>query len=225
MANNFNLTLDTTAPASPVVSIEAGATFTATQLVNIVATTSDGSTVGYSYKIWGDVDGSNDVNVQPLEANSAWIAYTGIAKQIRLSNGDGTKNIFVKIRDDVWNPSSQATDTIVLDASLPVATCSAPDVTKISKQTGKRTCTFTFQADSDFSAYKVKVGASGDHTTGTQLLVTNGSTNVQGSGVFTTATVTTVTIDGADLEVASAGDGAKTIKVFVQETSSGNWSA
>ncbi len=44
------------------------------------------------------------------------------------------------------------------------------------------------------------------------------------TGGYPASTNRTASVKGADLEAASAGDGNKIIKVFVQE-SSGNWSA
>jgi hypothetical protein len=226
MASYFNLILDTLGPASPSIIIEAGASYIGTQLVNTAISTSDGDTTGYQIKIWGNVDTSYDANIQTTEGASAWTAYT-TAKQVKLSAVDGLKTLYLKIRDNVWNESSQASDTITLDMTLPVATISVgPDVTKVSKVTGKRTCSFSFQSDSIFVAYKVKVVPQTDsiNTAGTQIATTNGSTNMSGSGSFPASTNINCTIDGADLEIASSGDGNKIVKVFVQE-SSGNWNA
>lgn len=226
MANNFNLTLDTTAPASPAISIESGAAYAAAQLVNVGLSTGDGTTVGYTMKIWGDVDGANDANVQPLETNSAWITFAA-TKQIKLSATDGTKTVYFKIRDDVYNPSSQASDTIILDTSVPVVTInSGPDVSKISKIATKDTCAFTFICDTAFEEYKVKVvsTAGSTHTTGTQIPTASGSTNMAGSaGGYAAGTPISCSIKGTDLETASAGDAVKIIKVFVRDAGS-NWS-
>lgn len=98
-------------------------------------------------KVYGNVDTSYNANIQDTEGASAWITYS-TSQEVKLSSGDGSKIVYVKIRDDVYNESSQASDSITLDTSVPVVTInSGPDVTKISKQTGKRTCSFQFQAD------------------------------------------------------------------------------
>lgn len=224
MANYFELILDTTGPQSPSISINAGAAYATAQLVTLTIGTSDSDVTGYQMKIWGDVDTAYDADVQALESKSAWISYS-TSKQIKLSSANGTKTVYLKIRDSVLNESSQASDTISLDTVLPTASISSgPDVTKISKVDTKDTCTFSFTSDSAIQAWKVKVvpSSSSLHSAGTQLGTTNGSTNVSG-GTLAASTPQTVTIKGADLEAASAGDGTKVIKVFVQDLA-GNWS-
>lgn len=231
MANNFTLTLDTLAPASPFLELNSGATYATAQLITATISTSDSATTGYTYKLWGDLDltqaqtdgiiSSSATAVD--EASAQWLTYT-TSKQIKLSAGDGAKTIYLKIRDDVYNISAQASASITLDTTVPIVTISGPDVAKISKQSGKNTCTFSFTVDSDIQAYKVKVVASAGaaNSTGTAIDTTNGSTNMSGGSVTKGATVT-CTINGTDLETASAGDGAKIIKVFAQDLA-GNWS-
>ena len=74
-------------------------------------------------------------------------------------------------------------------------------------------------------AYKVCVVANSSDTQslGTTIPTTNGSTNTSGSGTFAANTDITVTIKGADLELASGGDGTKIVKVFVKD-SEDDWS-
>lgn len=221
----FNLTLDTTGPAGVSINLASGAAYTALRAITATIGTSDGITTGYQMKIWGDVDGSADANIQPLEANSSWVTYS-TSQAITLATGDGSKTVYVKVRDDVWNESAQQSDTITLDSTVPVLSItSGPDVTKVSKIAGKRTASFSFSPDVAISAYKVKVvpANSSIESAGAQIPTTNGSTNVSGGAVSAGGTVN-VTIDGRDLELADSGDGAKVIKVFGQETGSGNWS-
>lgn len=223
MASYFDLTLDTTAPGGVTISLAGGATYTSVR--DIVATigTSDGSTAGYQIKVWGDVDPAADASIQTTEGASAWISYNA-AQAVRLSTGDGAKTVNVKVRDSVWNTSSAVSDSITLDTSVPVVTVSGPDVALISKQTGKRTSAFSFTADVDVVAWKVKVVPSNGslENAGTQIPNTNGSTNMSG-GALAAGTPVNATIDGADLEAASAGDGTKHVKVFVQDAA-GLWS-
>jgi hypothetical protein len=226
LANYFNLTLDTTAPASPTISIEGGATYATQQLVNLTIGTSDGTTTGYQMKIWGDVDTAYDGDVKDTEGGSAWITYA-TTKQIKLSAADGSKTIYLRIRDDVYNQSAQVSDSINLDTTLPVVTIAGPDVTKISKIVGKDVCSFSFQVDGVFAEYVVKVvTASGAaHDTGVQIPTTAGSTNMSGnSGNYPATTPINCTIKGTDLETASTGDANKIIKVFVRD-SANQWSA
>lgn len=134
MANFFNLTLDTLGPASPSIIIDAGASYSLDQIVDLTIGTTDPVTTGYQMKIWGDVDNSYDTNIQTTEATSSWITYA-TAKQVKVSNGDGLKTIYCKIRDDVYNVSSQVSDTIVVDTSAPVVNIvSGPDTLRVSKQ-------------------------------------------------------------------------------------------
>ena len=224
MANNFNLTLDTTGPGGAAVSINAGAAYATSRDVSVAATTTDGDTTGYQMKIWGDVDGANDESVQPTEGASLWILYDP-DYPVRLSAGDGVKTINVKIRDDVLNSTTTLSDTITLDTTLPVPDITvAASPTKISKQATADTCTFSFQSDVAIQAWKVKVvpAANSLHNAGTTIPVAGGSQNTTG-GALAATTNQGVTIKGADLESASAGDGTKIVKVFVQDLA-GNWS-
>jgi hypothetical protein len=230
-ASSFNVVLDTTAPGGTACVINGGASTTVTQAVTLRLTTTDTPKTGYQIKIWGNVDTAANANIQATEGASAWFTPTwsgdNADQAVTLLTGDGTKTLNAKIRDDVWNETTQLSDTIVLDTTLPVVTIqSGPDVTKISKVSGKRTVTVTWQADVATQAYEVAVVANSGSArgSGTVIATTNGSTNVSGGSTAATTNVTT-TIDGRDLEVASAGDGTKVVKIFVQETGSGSWSA
>jgi hypothetical protein len=226
VATNFTLTLDTTAPADVTASINSGAAFATAQAVTLGVSTSDGTTTGYQMKIWGDVDTAANANIQDTEGASAWIAYS-TSQAVTLSTGDGTKTLNVKVRDDVWNESTAASDTITLDTTQVVPTVSVgPDVTKVSKIAGKRTASFSFQADASFEEYKIKVvpATNSLHDAGTQIPTTNGSTNMSGAaGGYPATTNINSQIDGRDLELASSGDGNKIVKVFVKDAA-GNWS-
>lgn len=227
MSTNFNLTLDTTAPAGVSIVLAGGAAYTTVRDITAALASTDGDTTGYQMKIWGAVDLAADASIQDTEGASSWISFA-TSKAIRLSSGDGSKQVFVKVRDDVWNESTAQSDTITLDTSLPTPTIAVgPDVSKVSKVSGKRTCSFSFQSDQALDEYKVKVvpSTASLHTAGTTIGTTNGSTNMSagpGAGIAASTNVD-ATIDGRDLEVASAGDGVKIVKVFVKDAA-GNWS-
>jgi hypothetical protein len=225
MANFFYLELDTTNPANPSISIDGGATFATAQLVDLSIGTTDSDTTGYQMLIWGDVDTSFDTNIRGTEGTSTWITYNN-SKQVKLSAGDGQKTVYVKIRDDVHNASSQVSDSITLDMSKPTVSVTNPDVSKISKQPTKNTASFTFTVDKQFVEYKVKVVSStgAGESTGTTIGTANGSTNTSGTGTFASGTPISVQINGSDLELASSGDGQKIIKVFAKDQT-GKWSA
>ncbi|PLR99659.1 hypothetical protein [Bacillus sp. T33-2] len=225
MANYLYLTLDTTNPSNPTISIDGGATYATNQLVTLSIGTSDADTTGYQMLIWGNVDTAYDTNIQATEGTSQWIAYNN-SKQVKLSTGDGAKTIYLKIRDDVHNSSAQVSDSINLDTSIATVTVTNPDVNKISKNAGKNVASFTFSVDKAFTQYQVKVvsATSASQNTGTIIPTTAGSTNTSGTGTFASGTPITVTINGADLETASTGDGQKIVKVFVLDEA-GKWSA
>lgn len=226
MAAYFTLTLDTTAPANPAISLEGGATYATAQLIDATIGTSDSPTTNYQMLIWGDVDNTENASIQATEGASGWITYN-TSQQIKLSSGDGSKTIYLKIRDSVWNVSAQASDSITLDTTLPTVTIGTPDAVLISEITGKNESTFTWQVDCSFDEYKIKVvpaiGSSED--TGTLVPTTAGSTNTSGAvGDYPATTNISTKINGTDLKTASAGDGAKIVKVFVKDKA-GQWSA
>lgn len=226
MANYVTIYLDTTAPANPTITISGGSAFATAQLVNLTIGTDDADKTGYEMLIWGDVDGTYDTKVQSTEGTSTWQAYNA-NPQIKLSAGEASKTINIRIRDDVRNASNVVFDSISLDTSIPTVTIVAtPDATKLSRDTAKSTSSFTFSCNQSYVAYKVKlVGSAGaTNDTGTQIPTAGGSTGVTGSGAFTSANVHTVTVKTTDLETAGANmNGANILKVFVQEAS-GTWS-
>lgn len=224
MAAHFTLTLDTTAPGGVTLSIDAGAATTTDQSVDLAIATSDGDTTSYQMKVWGSVDPAADAQVQTTEGASAWIAFS-TSKTVTVSTGDGLKTLNVKVRDDVFNESSAASDTITLDTTAPTVDITvAADRTRVSKQATRDTSIFSWAADEAFTEYKVKVvpATNSLHTAGTQIPTTAGSTNVSGTGSFPASTNIETQINGTDLETASTGDGAKIIKVFV--LANGTWS-
>lgn len=229
MANNFNLILDTTAPGGAALTLNGGAGVTS--LVDITArlATTDTPTTGYQIKIWGDVDLAFNASIQATEGASAWITPGAFPADtaVKLLAGDGVKNIHAKIRDDVWNETAQLDAAITLDTAVPIISIvSGPDATKISTVAGKRTVNFGWQSDSAYSAYEVEVVANAGSARGTGTVIgnANGSTNVSGGAGPATTTVNT-SIDGRDIAAAAAGDGTKVVKVFVQDSNTGNWSA
>lgn len=226
MANFVYIQLDTTAPSNPTLTISGGAVFTTSQIVTLTINVDDADKTGYQMLIWGDVDVAYDANVKATEGASQWQSYNA-SPQIKLSAGDGSKTINMRVRDDVHNASSIATDTISMDTTLPTVTVTAVDVTKISRLAGKDTFSFTFSSNENFVEYKVKlVGSTGSaESTGTTIPLTAGSVNTSGNaGNYTSGQVITVTVKGDDLVTAGAStDGQKVVKVFVKD-SSGQWS-
>lgn len=233
MPGTFQLVLDTLGPQGVTLVLDAGnPTFTLDRVVTAIPGTSSGDAV--VMKIWGDVDPAADANVQATEGASTWVTFAN--RDITVAAGDGLKTINVRLRDDVGNTSSVATDTVTLDTTAPTITITAgPSTTqggnppKISKQAGWDDASVTWQPDSDVQAYKVKVVPStgADQSQGTMIPTAGGSTNVNvasdGSVKVASGTPVTTHIKGTDLETASAGDATKQLKIFVQDMA-GNWS-
>jgi hypothetical protein len=225
MASYVTVTLDTTGPTSPSVSIDQGLYCNA-QIIDLTLSASGGDVS--QMKIWGDIDLAYDANIQDTEGNSTWISFAA-SKQVKVSTGEGSKTVYAKFRDDVYNESSQTNDSITYDPSLPtVSVQSGPSPSKISKIATKREVSFQWQSDVIFDEYVIMVvsSSSDPKSSGTQVGTGNGSTNVSGSaGSYPATTNITTTIDGADLEAAGA-EGANIIKAFVREHAEDDvWSA
>lgn len=217
MASYFRLTLDTTAPSGVGLTINNGAVYTTSAQVTLAISCSDADKTGYQMKIWG-IDGAAS------EATATWETYSA-TKTVTLTSGDGNKTVYVKIRDDVYNESASAYDSITLDTSVPEVTIQSQDVQKISKVSPKNVASIIWNCDVEIVAWKVKVvdSINASESDGTQIGTTGGSTNVSGNTTKSAETNVTTTIYGADLEAASAGDGEKILKIFVQNAA-GSWS-
>lgn len=216
MAANFTLTLDTTGPGGVTAAIDAGNPWSIDFDVVLNVGTSDGSTAGYQMKVWGDIAGG-----PATEGAASWQTFNA-ALPVTVTAGDGLKTLNVRLRDDVWNESTVATDTITVDSTAPTVAITF-DVTRISKIAGKRTETGTITPDSAIQAWKIKVvpTSGATHTQGTQIPTTNGSTNMSG-GASGSGVAIAYTIDGRDLELAGV-EGDNIVKAFVQDLA-GNWS-
>lgn len=107
MANYFSLTLDTLAPVIRGFHINSGAAVTTNRVVTLTIDCDDAAAM----KIWG-IDGVAS------EAAASWETFAA-TKQVTLPDGDGSKTIYVKVRDAVYNASAAASDSITLSTSLP----------------------------------------------------------------------------------------------------------
>lgn len=215
MASYFNLTLDTLAPSITAFSINSGAAVTTSRNVTLNITAPEAA----SMKIWG-IDGVAS------EAAASWETFAS-TKSVTLTSGDGTKTVYIKVRDSVYNESAASNDTITLSTAIPTITITGPDVSVISEQSGKNISTFSFTSSMALKAWKVKLvpANSSAHDAGTQIPSTGGSTNMTGT---TKAANTSVEckIYGADLSSAAGGtDGTYIIKVFGQASANDLWSA
>lgn len=218
MASFFKLFLDTTAPAGVTLSLNDDARYTTSASITAKIGCEDAETTGYQMKIWGGVGGA------ATEADAAWVTFAA-TKEITLTTGDGKKTVNLKVRDDVGNESATVTKEIILDTAVPVVTITDPDKSKISKVETFNVAAISFTCDVDFVEYKVKVvpTTASLQDAGVVIGTTNGSTNMSGTGEYPDAQAVDCTINAADLEAASAGDGEKIIKVFVRNAA-GTWS-
>ncbi len=213
MAAYFTLTLDTTAPGNGSISVTP---LTAERLVTLTLSADD----AFQMKLYGDIG----AEAATAEANAAWETYAA-SKSVQLTSGDGAKTVKVNFRDAVGNETTEYTASTVLDTTAPIVTITGPDVPTVSKVSGYNVSSFTFSADTSFLEWSVRVvpSASSLHTAGTEIGAANGSTNMSGAAETAGDTPITCTVNAADLEAASSGDGAKIIKVFVKDPA-GNWS-
>ena len=215
MASYFNLTLDTLAPSITAFSINSGAAVTTSRNVTLNITAPEAA----SMKIWG-IDGVAS------EAAASWETFAS-TKNVTLTSGDGTKTVYIKVRDSVYNESAASSDTITLSTAIPTITITGPDVSVISEQSGKNISTFSFTSSMALKAWKVKLvpANSSAHDAGTQIPTTGGSTNMSGT-TLAANTSKECKIYGADLSSAAGGtDGTYIIKVFGQASANDLWSA
>lgn len=215
MASYFNLTLDTLAPSITAFSINSGAAVTTSRNVTLSITAPEAA----SMKIWG-IDGVTS------ESAASWETFAS-TKSVTLTSGDGTKTVYVKVRDSVYNESAASSDTITLSTAIPTITITGPDVTVISEQSGKNVATFSFSSSMALKAWTVRLVPSNAsaHDAGTQIPTTGGSTNMSGT-TLAANTSKECKIYGADLSSAAGGtDGTYIIKVFGQASANDLWSA
>ena len=170
-------------------------------------------------KIWG-------INGVATESAASWETFAS-TKNVTLASGDGSKTVYIKVRDSVYNESSASSATITLSTALPTITITGPDVSVISEQSGKNVATFSFQSSMALKAWKVKLVPANNSAqdAGTQIGTTNGSTNMTGT-TLAASTAQQCTINGSDLSAAAGGsDGTYIIKVFGQASANDLWSA
>jgi len=213
----FTLTLDTTAPTGCSIAFQGGITITGTRAVNLVLA----ATGATQMKIYGDIGAAA---IPTAEGDATFESYA-TSKSTSLTTGDGSKTVKAKFMDSVGNVSSEVTVTIALDTSAPVITITGPDVSTVSEVAGFDTSIFSFSSDSAFVEYKVKAvpATSSDNSAGVLIPTTAGSINTSNTGTFAASTPISVTLKASDVKTASAGDGAKIIKVFAKDDA-GNWS-
>ena len=235
MANYVNLTLDTIGPAGVSVKINGDEEKTTSTAVSLAITCSDADLTGYQMKIWGTA-------TAPEEADAAWESYQE-EKNVTLSDSDGIKTIYVKVRDDVWNESVTASDTISLNSKVPAVNFRIVD-SKISLVSGKNTAGGNFGFDESIDAAKIMIvsdiNARHDDDTNIRIPVTNGSFMFKDDDSLLTKEkegylefennicdkdyLNYYIIRAEDIAAVSPGDGVKILKLFVRSAETGSWS-
>ena len=236
MSSYINLTLDTIAPSGLSVLLNSGASHTAVTAVKLNVTCGDADTTGYQMKIWGTAEA-------PTESDASWETFVS-EKTITLPTGDGTKTVYIKIRDDVWNESVAVSDTIILRTVVPVVDLSNVTLSRLSEKEGKNITTFRAAIGGDINAVnelrlaiveninatvndetnKFLVFSAGETANGSKvkdyeqkIIDINDCSVIIGDYVYFTLT-------SADILALSPGDGVKIIKVFAKDSETGSWS-
>lgn len=247
MASYFKLTLDTTGPSGVSLQINGDEERTTNTQLTLSIGCDDSDLTDYQMKIW------SDALDMPSEANAQWENFSAektVEIYPELISGD-TVTIYVKLRDDVWNESVIASDSIVVYTENPVveiANISRARISKIpapsdasiaEKLFPKNTTCIGFAVDKDCDDLRIMVvdniNALYDDPAnvlipvdGDSYIIAADTEHLNASDGLRMDSVTANTsyvayIRGADLETASPGDGIKIVKIFAHETD-GNWS-
>ena len=206
---------------------------------------------GVKYKLYGDFCYNEQGPAGIIKDDAEWKdfvvdegkEYMSITN-IFCTSGDGTKNIYVVVKDNAGNEMTiKDPKSFFYDTTLPIVTVSDIDYNRISKVHVERRNNsglivgkfadethFTFKPDSVIQAYKVcayadasaaAAGSASDNAIGKA----HGSINMSGTGLNSDAAIS-ATIKGADYEAALGGaghDGAHIVVVYVQDLA-GQWS-
>jgi hypothetical protein len=217
------LTVDTTPPANPALVINGGVLNTNGRPALVSITHGGGSPT--QMKIWGDVEIGANPSIGGFEGDSSWIPYVQDTA-ITLSTGTARKRIYARLRDALGNVTAVFQSYIDYDPTTPIVTVVVePLVDDVSLVSGHDEAAFTWESNVDFVEYQVRVvpTQATPHTGGSPIGSGNGSLNVAGVGSWDALTPVTTTIKTADLLLASPGDTAKIVKVYVKDAL-GVWS-
>jgi hypothetical protein len=110
---NDTIDYDSTAPGVTSFVINADATYANTTSVTLTVSASDAGSGISQMMISNAADFSDGV----------WESFV-TSKSWTLNSTDGTKNVYIKLRDTVLNVSETATDSIILDTENPTGTIS-----------------------------------------------------------------------------------------------------
>ena len=234
MSSYVNLILDTIGPSGVSVVINNGETKTTSTAVTLAIGCGDADLTGYQMKIWG-VAGAE------TEDSAPWETYQS-SKTVTLPTRDGTKTVYVKVRDDVWNESTAVSDNINLYTTAPTVDEFVLTSSKISLVDQKNHSGGSFHFNEPIDAVKImivdNINATHNAAGNLSIPVTNGSylydeynedvypcTKLEYEYAFdSNMRYLEFDVNAADILSVSPGDGVKIIKAFVRSAVSGNWS-
>lgn len=236
MANYVKITLDTIGPSGVSVLINGDADKITSTAATLTISCSDTDLTGYQMKIWGTA-------AAPTESDAVWETYQA-EKNVTFSSGDGQKTVYVKVRDDVWNESATATDTVLLVTKVPVVTNMTTDVSKISLVQRKDSFRLDFYFDENISTAKVMIvqDVNAPHNAPSNVLIPCAAGSViyhsdtdfgdeietdyleLTNGEYSSTGYVTCSIYAEDITSVAPGDGVKIIKAYVKSAATGSWS-
>jgi glucose/arabinose dehydrogenase len=190
----FTVTVDNQAPTGTVV-INGGAAATNNTSVTLTLTATDAVTSVTQMRFSNN--GNSYSTAETFAPSKAWT----------LSNGAGTKTVYVQFKDAAGNWSTAATDTIVLDTTAP--TISGQTATNITGSTAQVTWTTNEPATS-----RVEYGLTTSYGSSTSLdptLVMAHGVTVAGLAPNTTYNYRVRSIDAAGNERIGANGTFKTL--------------
>ncbi len=200
------ITLDTTLPTG-TVSINAGAAATNLTSATLSLSASDATTSVVAYC-------ANATNTAPTSASDAcWTVYPS-AGAFTLPGGDGTKTAYVWFKDSAGNySSSAATDTIILDQTVPTVTVTGPGLGLQAGATATNQLTLTMNNSA------ADTGGSGLATVCVGAGAAPPVPPAAGCVAYTaTPSVTITGPDGTKTVSISVYDGAGNLSAFTSDT-------
>lgn len=123
-----NITVDTTAPTPPVLTLEAGGAVGGTKFTKQPASlpftlTSSDATSGLAVM---KLSATNTLLADGGLTNPVVFAYAQAGAFTRPTTGDGVQPVYVQVLDNAGNVSAVGTDTVVVDTAAPTGTMSLP---------------------------------------------------------------------------------------------------
>ena len=195
------------------------------------------------YLIYGDFSYGAQSAQGVTESAAVWtdLVYADgkaymVVSDMFMTEGEGNKNVYLKVKDNAGNISTAAVQSVYYDPSAPEVVVSGVDYNRISKMHTARhdnaakfndETHFVFTPSETIQAYKVvayanqdaaKAGSNADAVIPSDA----GSVNMSATGLSSAEAVNAM-IRGADLEAAVPGDGIKIVVVYVQDLA-GTWS-